>query len=58
MEEYLACGIQLGWLFNPQEQQVEIYRQGHPPEIRALPTDLSGEAILPGFQLSVEPFAD
>ncbi|KAI9131088.1 Uma2 family endonuclease [Acaryochloris sp. CCMEE 5410] len=58
MEEYLACGVQLGWLFNPQEQQVEIYRQGHSAEVRSLPTTLSGEDILPGFQLSVERFAD
>lgn len=58
MEEYLACGVQLGWLFSPQEQQVEIYRQGHPPEVRSLPTNLSGEDVLPGFQLFVEPFTD
>lgn len=57
MEEYLACGVQLGWLFNPHEQQVEINRQGHSAEVRSLPTTLSGEDILPGFQLSVERFA-
>nr|WP_299490385.1 Uma2 family endonuclease [Acaryochloris sp. IP29b_bin.137] len=56
--KYLTCGVQLGWLFNPHEQQVEIYRQGHSAEVKSLPTTLSGEGVLPGFQLSVERFAD
>ncbi|MCU0527822.1 MAG: Uma2 family endonuclease [Elainella sp. Prado103] len=58
MQEYLESGVRLGWLFNPQEQQVEIYRQGQEKEIRTLPTQLSGEAVLPGFELQVEPFTD
>lgn len=58
MQEYLDSGVRLGWLFNPQEQQVEIYRQGQEKEIRTLPTQLSGEAVLPGFELQVEPFTD
>jgi Uma2 family endonuclease len=58
MQEYLVSGVQLGWLFNPQDQQVEIYRQGQEKELRALPTQLSGEALLPGFTLQVEHFTD
>lgn len=58
MQEYLDSGVQLGWLFNPQDQQVEIYRQGQVKEMRALPTQLSGEAVLPGFELQVEQFTD
>lgn len=58
MQEYLDSGVRLGWLFNPQEQQVEIYRQGRDKEVRTLPTQLSGEAVLPGFELQVEPFTD
>ena len=56
MQEYMASGVQLGWMFNPQDQQVEIYRQGQEKEVRSLPTQLSGEAILPGFELQVELF--
>ncbi|MGH2415702.1 MAG: Uma2 family endonuclease, partial [Microcystaceae cyanobacterium] len=48
MQEYLDSGVQLGWLFNPQDQQVEIYRQGQTKEVRSLPTQLSGEAVLSG----------
>jgi Uma2 family endonuclease len=58
MQEYMDSGVKLGWLFNPQEQQVEIYRQGQAKEVRSLPTELSGEAVLPGFSLQVDPFTD
>lgn len=51
MGEYMDAGVQLGWLINPQQQQVEIYRPGQEVEVRNLPTDLSGEEILPGFTL-------
>lgn len=58
MQEYLDSGVRLGWLVNPQEQQVEIYRAGKAKEVRSLPTEISGEAVLPGFVLSLEPFGD
>jgi Uma2 family endonuclease len=45
MLEYLQSGVRLGWLFNPQNQQVEIYRQGQTKEVRSLPTQLSGEDV-------------
>jgi Uma2 family endonuclease len=56
MQEYLDSGVQLGWLFNPQDQQVEIYRQGQAKETRSLPTRLLGETVLPGFELQVDLF--
>lgn len=56
MQEYLDSGVRLGWLFNPQNQQVEIYHQGKPKEVRSLPTVLSGGSVLPGFSLPVEMF--
>lgn len=58
MQEYMDSGVRLGWLINPQDQQVEIYRRGQTPEVRSLPTDLSGEAVLPGFELSMDRFSD
>lgn len=58
MQEYLDSGVQLGWLFNLQEQQVEIYRQGQAKAVRTLPTHLSGEGVLPGLELPVELFTD
>ncbi len=58
MQEYLDSGVCLGWLFNPQDQQVEVYRQGQDKEVKLLPVQLSGEAVLPGFILQVDPFID
>ncbi len=58
MQEYLESGVRLGWLFNLQDQQVEIYRLGSEPEVRSLPTQLSGEVVLPGFVLEVDRFTD
>ena len=53
MEEYISVGVKLGWLINPQQQQVEIYRPKSDVEIRNLPTELSGETILPEFILNL-----
>ncbi len=53
MEEYRANGVRLGWLINPQQQQVEIYRLGQEVEILQSPTSLSGEDVLAGFTLDV-----
>lgn len=53
MQEYLANGICLGWLIDPQNQQVEIYRPNQDVEILQAPTTLSGEAVLPGFVLQL-----
>jgi Uma2 family endonuclease len=53
MREYLASGLRLGWLINPQQQQVEIYRLNSDVEIINLPAILSGEDVLPGFVLNL-----
>lgn len=55
MQEYLASGLRLGWLINPNDGQVEIYRsRTEQVEARSMPTILSGEDILPGFELSLD----
>jgi Uma2 family endonuclease len=53
MMEYVASGLRLGWLINSQDQQVEIYQAGQAVEVVAMPIVLSGEEVLPGFELSV-----
>jgi Uma2 family endonuclease len=53
MQEYQANGVQLAWLLNPQDQQVEIYRLGYPVEILSCPRELSGENVLPNFILNI-----
>ena len=39
MEEYIANGVQLGWLIDPIAHSVEIYRPGPRPEILDNPHD-------------------
>lgn len=53
MQEYLAHGLQLGWLINPQDQQVEIYRPEQEVEVLQAPDFLRGESVLPNLQLSL-----
>lgn len=52
MQEYIENGLRLGWLINPQDQEVEIYRQGGGVEVVQFPVVLSGEDVLPGFELN------
>ncbi|MGG6294133.1 Uma2 family endonuclease [Leptolyngbya sp. AN02str] len=51
MQEYIDSGVKLGWLINPQDQQVEIYRLGQLVAAWPLPSELSGEPVMPGFVL-------
>lgn len=53
MREYLENGARLGWLIDPQNQRVEIYRPGQPIEVLENPMELSGEEVLPGFVLNL-----
>ncbi|NJL60731.1 MAG: Uma2 family endonuclease [Methylacidiphilales bacterium] len=53
MREYIQNGLRLGWLINPQDKQVEIYRPNQEVEVLNSPTSLSGEDILPGFILDL-----
>ncbi|BAT51262.1 hypothetical protein NOS3756_01850 [Nostoc sp. NIES-3756] len=55
MKEYIDNGIQLGFLINRKLRQVMIYRQGREVEILESPTTVSGEEVLNGFVLNLEP---
>jgi Uma2 family endonuclease len=58
MREYQANGVRLGWLLNPKEQAVEIYRLGQDVEVVNLPSALSGEDVLKGFVLELKGIFD
>ena len=49
MAEYMNCDIKLGWLINPDDKQVEIYRQGQNKEILNNPNTISGETVMPNL---------
>ena len=54
MQEYQDNGIKLGWLINPQQQQVEIYRQNESVEVINKPSTLSGEELLPNLIIKLD----
>jgi Uma2 family endonuclease len=54
MREYMSQGLRLGWLIDPSDGTVEIYRPGRPVEIVNKPSTLSGEDVLPGFVLDLK----
>lgn len=53
MVEYLENGTQLGWLIDPKNKRVEVYRLGGVVEVLEQPDTLSGEGVLPGFVLTL-----
>ncbi len=54
LKEYVANGAQLGWLIDPEERKVFLYRPNAPMECLEDPKTLSGEPILRGFVLDLE----
>ena len=53
MTEYIDNGVQLGWLIDPTEQKVHIYRANGEIEILDNPAIISGETVLKEFELDV-----
>jgi Uma2 family endonuclease len=54
MVEYIDNGAKLGWLIDPQQQKVYIYRHNSPVEELVKPSSLSGEEVLSGFVLELQ----
>ena len=54
MQEYMDNGAKLGWLIDPIERTVRVYRAGvAEPELLEDPETLDGEDVLPGFTFAV-----
>jgi Uma2 family endonuclease len=53
LEEYIENGVRLGWLINPVEKQVEIYRAHQEKEVLDNPKTVSGEDVLEDFILAL-----
>ena len=54
MAEYIDNGARLGWLIDPQNRQVHIYRPDRPITILNAPTTISADPELPGFTLNLQ----
>ena len=53
MTEWIDNGAQLGWLIDPSERTVYVYRPGHAMEQLQNPATVSAEPVLPGFVLDL-----
>ncbi|HUM47898.1 MAG TPA: Uma2 family endonuclease [Chitinophagales bacterium] len=51
MIEWMENGCRLAWLVNPEDQQVIIYRKDGSIEKKSFNEVISGEDVLPGFEL-------
>jgi Uma2 family endonuclease len=54
MEEYVENGTRLGWLIDPYDETVTVYRDDGTVEEHEKPDTLSGAPILPGFTCDLE----
>lgn len=51
MEEYIACGVALAWLIDPQQRQTHVYAQDSATQTVPFESTLYGGTVLPGFEL-------
>lgn len=58
IEEYLANGAQLGWLIDPLQKKVHVYRPGAEVEVLDRPQRASGEPLLKGLVLDLTGILD
>ncbi|MEH2240670.1 Uma2 family endonuclease [Nostoc sp.] len=54
MEEYIANGVQLGWLIDSKNEQALVYRRDSSITQYPATAMLSGEDIVPGFILPLK----
>lgn len=53
MEEYIENGARLGWLIDPKNKRVHLYRANGEIEILENPNKVSGEEVLQKFELDL-----
>lgn len=53
MESYISNGVQLGWLIDPLERSVTIYRPAQGPQRIDNPVSVAGDGPVAGFVLDL-----
>jgi Uma2 family endonuclease len=53
MVEYMENGVRLGWLIDPRQRRLYVYRPEQPPEVLEDPGTVSADPLLPGFVLDL-----
>ncbi|PYS93107.1 MAG: hypothetical protein DMF64_06145 [Acidobacteria bacterium] len=54
MREYMENGAQLGWLLDPQEKRVYVYKADSTVEQLDAAETIAGDPLLPGFVLNLQ----
>ena len=54
MLEYIANGASLGWMIDPSERRVYVYRPDQELVVLENPEIVCGDPWLPGFKLKVD----
>ena len=58
VEKYIAAGVPLIWVIDPQRHSVEIFRGEFRPETRHANQELEGEMVVPGFKVKISELFD
>ena len=53
MREYIDNGLRLGWLIDPFERRVHVYRSDADVQVLDDPDGVDGAPVLPGFRLDL-----
>ncbi len=54
MQMWIANGVELAWLIDPERKVIEIYRPGEATEIHQNPTSIQGTGPIRGFELVLQ----
>ena len=54
MNNWMAAGVELGWLIDGDHETVYSYRQGEEPAKRTRVPNLAGEGPIAGFVLNLK----
>lgn len=54
MQSWMKNGVALGWLVDPLERSVTVYRPALAPEVLANPVEVRGEGPVAGFTLTLD----
>jgi Uma2 family endonuclease len=52
-ESYIRAGVKLVWIVDPQTRRAHVYRPGKAMQTLTTDQSLSGEEVLPGFELAL-----
>ena len=53
-QSYVTAGVRLAWVVDPQTRRAYVFKKGKPVENLTEENSLSGEDVLPGFELPLK----